>query len=85
MPRARRIDCFDSRQRANWHWCIFTNEGAFVCRGKTRLEAIRRAERDEGRYGHGRLLIAKHDLTGEKWVRFRTGWHLSEPAKGDAA
>lgn len=85
MPRARRIDCFDSRAREDWRWRIFDGAGAFVCRGKTRLEAIRRAERDEGRYGHGRLLIAKHDGTGEKWVRFRGAWHLSEPAKETAA
>lgn len=85
MPRARRLDCFDSRARTAWRWCIFDGTGRLVCRGKTRIEAIRRAEREEGRYGHRSLLIAKHARTGEKWVRFRTGWNLSEPAQGNAA
>lgn len=84
MPRAPRLDCFDSRAREDWRWRIFDGAGAFVCRGKTRLEAIRRAERDEG-HSHARLLIAKHDRTHEKWVRLRGAWHLSEPAKESAA
>lgn len=85
MSRAARIDCFDSRGRAGWRWCIFNGSGVFVCRGKTRLEAIRRAEREEGRYGHGRLLIAKHDRSGETWARFRGAWHLTARAKEAAA
>ena len=85
MPRARRLDCFDSRARTAWRWCIFDGTGRFVCRGKTRLEAIRRAEREEGRTGHGRLLIAKHDRSGETWRRILGAWHLTAPAQGNAA
>jgi hypothetical protein len=77
MVRRPYIGPAASQERRDWRWCVFNNDGQFVCRGKTRIEAIHRAERAEGRGHHGPLLIVKHERSGEKWVRLRGAWFRS--------
>lgn len=72
MPR--RVSALDSLGRTAWHWMVFDRDGKAVCRGAMRLDAIRRAERAEGRYAHGQFLIVKNTRTGEEWVRRGGSW-----------
>lgn len=72
MPH--RVSALDSLGRAEWPWIVFDRAGQTVCRGGARVEAIRRAERAEGRYAHRQFLIVKNKNTGEAWVRLNGSW-----------
>lgn len=73
MPH--RVSATDSLGRDDWPWVLFDKGGQAVCRGATRLEAQRRAERAEGRYAHRQFLIVKNRASGEEWVRLSGSWY----------
>lgn len=79
MPRA--VSALDSLGRTQWPWIVFDYGGQAQARGPTRLGAIRRAERAEGRYAHRRFLICKNRATHERWVRLNGSWYRSQTEK----